>query len=161
MISRQVFFLVLCACLLFSHRVGYAEATSPLSIEASGVYEKGEPIVSFRVTNMSHAPLVINASALPWGDRYSVLLVVIVRNTEEALHAHYPVSDVFFETPIRLDANESKLGEIALSSHFGDVSARLRKSDLFVFWIYEPKSADGVRLGQYGGWLMFPKTKAK
>lgn len=159
MTSQKVVFLILCAFLLYT--VGYAEATSPLSIEASGVYQKGEPAVSFRVTNLSPAPLVINASALPWGDRYSVLLVIIVRNTEEALHAHYPVSDVFFETPIRLDAKESKLGEIALSSHFGDVSARLKQSDLFVFWVYEPKSADGVTLGQYGGWLMFPKTKAK
>ena len=152
---------IFCACLLFTYKVSFSNVTSPLSIEASGVYQNGEPVVSFRVTNTSTATLVINESALPWGDRYSVLVVVIVRDTEEALHAHYPVSDVFFEKPIRLEVNGSKLGEIALSSHFGDVSDRLRKSDLFVFWIYEPKNAAGDKLGQYGGWLMFPKTAAK
>jgi len=131
-------------------------ADTPLRVEASATDTVRSGAVAFTITNTSSAPIEINESALPWGNRYSVLLVAVLKRTQETLRAGYPIDDVFVEKTIRLAPGEQLKGEVALSEHFGELDASRRKSDLLVFWYFAPKGAGGKPLGEYGSWVLLP-----
>ena len=159
MIGRCRVFSVLCIWALLLAGGASAQASLPFQVEAIIDHKGKEPTVSFRITNLASDAVLINESALPWGDRYGVLLFVVTKRDQQALKARYPVSDVFVEKPVRLESKASISGIVELSGRFGDLSTALSKDDLLVFWFYEPKDAKGVELGQYGGWVLIPKTK--
>jgi RHS repeat-associated protein len=96
---------------------------------------------------------------IPTFDTQAQLLASVTKRDKQPLRARYPVSDVFVEKPVQLESKASISGIVELSGRFGDLSTALSKDDLLVFWFYEPKDAKRVELGQYGGWLLVPKTK--
>jgi hypothetical protein len=138
-----------------------AQTSLPLQVDAYVGPPGKEPTVSFSITNNTKEAVVINESALPWGDRYGVLLFAVTKREQQPLNARYPVSDIFVEKPVRLESKASIRGTVRLSDRFSDLSAVLGKDDLLVFWFYEPKDANRAELGKYGGWLLIPKTKVK
>jgi hypothetical protein len=161
MIGRRKVISVVCAWTFLLAGGASAQTPSPLQVDAFIDHKGKELTVSFRITNNASEAVVINESALPWGDRYGVLLFAVTKREQQSLKARYPVSDVFVEKPVRLESKASISGIVEVSGRFGDISAALGKDDLLVFWFYEPKDAKRKELGQYGGWLLVPRIKTK
>lgn len=95
MINRRKMFYVAFAWAPLLVEGASAQTPSPLQVDAI-VDHKGKKLaVSFRITNNSSEAIVVNESALPWGDRYGVLLFVVTKREQQPMKAGYPVSDVF------------------------------------------------------------------
>jgi len=135
-----------------------ARAGTPLRVEVSVTNSLGLEAVVFTITNSSDVAVEIDEAALPWGNRYSVLLVALLKKAQEPVRAGYPVDDVFVAKPVKIAPGRQLRGTVALSEHFGELAAVRKRDDLIVFWYFEPKDTGGKALGQYGGWVLLPRN---
>jgi hypothetical protein len=105
-------------------------ADVPLRVEATVTDVPGREAVLFTITNTSRTPVEIDESALPWGNRYSVLLVALLKKAQEPVRAGYPVDDVFIAKPMKIEPGRQLRGTVLLTNHFGELAASRRKDDL-------------------------------
>lgn len=129
----------------------------PLDVRVSPAAPGSDAVLMFSVTNASAGSITINESALPWGSRYS-LTIVVVPKRKEPLAGVFPVEDVFAEKRITLRPGETRTGEVELEWHARDARIELQDRDLLIFWHYAPETSDGKALGEYGGWTTLNAT---
>lgn len=118
--------------------------------------------LTLRITVNSHdsRPLETVPSALPWGTRYSMLLVAMrVDSTGEVIESPLSSADPLEEEPITLKPRQSIAGEIDLWSRFPAVHEALKVQDVILFWSY-CFSAKGLGFSKRtGGWVLIPSSK--
>jgi len=143
------------AFLAFSVACGGSETKSSSDIQVQLTNQKP---LSLRFTVWSRAAtrVAFRKSRLPWGNRYSTILVAVTPHGEY-LERNFPIDDPSPEK-ITIGPNESVSGEINLQNVFGGLDGALKKSDIHVFWAYQaPKE---LNIAQWsGGWILIPQQE--
>ena len=114
--------------------------------------------LSLRVDLRSAAetPVTLYKSRLPWGSRYSIILVAVTSSGQE-LDKALPIDDPSPEK-VTLDPKRSMTGEIDLQRFFKGFAEAVKKSDVHVFWAYE--APEELRIGRWsGGWVLIPRRR--
>lgn len=109
--------------------------------------------LSLRVTIRSRtpAPIKLYKSQLPWGSRYSMVLVAVTPEGK------YLEKELFVDDPsteeISIEPKGSLSGSIDLQRIFKGLNTALQKSDVHLFWAYDaPKE---LRVEKWsGGWIL-------
>jgi hypothetical protein len=133
---------------------GGNEATAPdIQVELSS-----QKPLRLRVTLRSRAEssVTLDKERLPWGNRYSMILVAVTPNGQ-CLQQFFPIDDPGFEK-IALNPKASSSGEVNLDDFFRDLDGAVKKSDIHLFWAYDaPEELHIAR--RSGGWLLIPQRK--
>jgi hypothetical protein len=138
----------------------YVSMTIPVRAQTMpvGIHVEIDPQkpLSLRVTIRSRAvaPIKLYKSQLPWGSRYSLILVAVTPEGK-CLDKELFVDD---PSPERasLEPKGSLSGSIDLQRIFKDLNKALSKSDVHLFWAYDaPKELDIDRWS--GGWILIPQ----
>lgn len=115
--------------------------------------------LSLRVTVWSRAEqrVTFYKSRLPWGNRNSMIFVPVNSDGQCIGERLLPVDDSGFQK-LSLDPNESITGDIDLRGFVPELEKALKKSDVHLFWAYEPP--EELQIGRWsGGWVLIPKQK--
>jgi hypothetical protein len=92
---------------------------------------------------------------LPWGNRYSMVLVAVVHGTP--LEMVHPVDDPMFDT-ISVGPGTALTGNINLEHVIPDLGRVTKVSEVQLFWAYEsPKELNIPHWS--GGWILIPEQK--
>jgi hypothetical protein len=89
------------------------------------------------MTNRRAMGFVLDAAALPWAGRYSVILVGTRASGAgtEILKAPLPVSDSL-PSPVSLKAGERRCGEVDVAVRLPGFAQVQAADDVLVFWAY-------------------------
>jgi hypothetical protein len=134
--------------------VGFAQNTAKPGVEV--VLSRENPLhLQVSLTSGAANDIKLNPFELPWGNRYSMVLVATKPNAE-ALELAYPIDDPR-NTQITVKAGETLTGEIDLRDVIRDMKA-VKKSDVLLFWAYKAPAA--LRLPHWvGGLVVIPQQK--
>jgi hypothetical protein len=116
-------------------------------------------IVRLTLKNNGEMPFSISSTAVPWGSRYSLLLLASRTDPRSApLQPDIVIDDPRDDKTQTLRPGESLTGEIVLNHRFRDFDDIIRNNDIAVFWLYEVKSRLLDKpLRFLGGWLLVSK----
>jgi hypothetical protein len=95
-------------------------------------------------------------SRLPWGN-YNSMMLIAVTPGEHFVKRGYPVDDPSPEK-ISMEPNEEQSGELNLQMRLIGLDATLKKSDIYLFWAYEPPNELNLPR-RLGGWVLIPQQK--
>jgi hypothetical protein len=85
------------------------------------------------------------------------MILVAVKPDKNYLTRNFPVDD---PTPERvsIEPNESLSGDVSLEKAFRGFDDALKKSDINLFWAYQPP--EELHIGRWsGGWILIPQQK--
>jgi hypothetical protein len=113
----------------------------------------------FTLVNSGAAPVALDTGYLPWGVRYSLVLVacpaaIDVTCLSQAMHVEDPVPG-----GVTVDPGKAISGDVNLLYKFPSLSKLLKKQDAIVFWSYEPRTEDGKRLQRINGAVVVPRIQ--
>lgn len=148
----SVFISLLFGCFLSS---SLAFSESLLRVDMEYILATKAPSLLFTITNISKSDLIFNAADLPWGNRYSVLIIGSTKSQPCLQQTHF-IDDPRPDS-ITIKSGEKVQGTIALKKHIENFDEVLRKEDVLLFWHYEAKTKDTKEVGQYGGWIKVNK----
>lgn len=125
--------------------------------KTNGVYT-----LRLSLKNTGETPFLISTTALPWGSRYSLLLLAARTDPRsDPLHPDIVIDDPRDDKMQTLRPGESLAGEIVLNHRFRDFDSIIRDSDIAVFWLYEVKAHLLDKTGRFlEGWLLVSKQAA-
>jgi hypothetical protein len=128
------------------------EAASALSVTAAvGLTAQTQTVLTFKMINQSGRPLTFDTSSLPWGVRYSVLLVAVTNDANvERIAESLPIQDPAPSDSILAPKGEWS-GIVNLVSRFPELPRYLKSRDIIVFWSYQPTLTDGTSLSRASG----------
>lgn len=117
------------------------------------------PALRLTLKSVDKRPLETAPSALPWGGRYSMILVAIGSDsTGEVLESPLSSADPLEEEPVTLKPRQTIEGEIDLRARFPTLDEVLKTQDVIVFWSYRfPAKGLGVSR-RAGGWALIPRA---
>jgi hypothetical protein len=140
--------------LLFSVTVGGNESTSPdIQAELTG---GSPPVLHMTIRSRAEARVSFYKWRLPWGNRNTMILVAVTPD-RNYLTRNFPVDDPTPER-ISIEPNESLSGDVSLEKAFTGLDAALKKSEVHLFWAYQPPSE--LHIGRWaGGWILIPQQK--
>ena len=133
-------------------------SVAPLSVIAHFEARNGKLVLAFRIENLSGKPILLSEPNLPWGNRYSVVILAADRKNGEPLKRSYPIDDNFLSSPVRLLPGEPLDGQVNLMWHIEGLSEKLQTQDVILFWYYNVWGGQDKSLGEYGGWVVVPKN---
>jgi hypothetical protein len=145
--------LVTFMVLLFSSASGGTEAL-PGGIQVE--MDSQRPL-GLRVTLRSGAevPVTLYKNRLPWGSRYSMILVAVTRDGQY-LKKELPVDDPSPER-VTIEPRGLLVGQIDLDSVFIGLNRAVQSSDVQLFWAYE--APGDLRIPRWsGGWVLLPRA---
>jgi len=101
--------------------------------------------------------LSIYQSDLPWGSRYSMIIIVAKLDAsgtvlDQSLYIDDPSPNV-----VTMKYGESLTGKISLKTRFHDILTVLKTKQVIIFWSYQLKSLNNKSTERLGGWLIIPK----
>lgn len=126
----------------------------PITVDVTITSLVPDPKLLVRLTNLSANPLTVYKSSLPWGNRYSMIVVAVrVAGVNEVLPTP-PVIDDPGPDRLVIGAGETLSGEINLAHRFANfTSGAGGKGDLLLFWSYQLTTVDHQASERVGGWL--------
>jgi hypothetical protein len=157
MINRRCasgLFSAICALALSANA---SDLPSSMSVRVSLEKRSPHPSLKFELSNNSATVLIIGESSLPWSSR-ECLLIVGASKKEGTLPGRYAIEDRVLEDRVVIKPGVTLAGEIQLDEFVTDLEHALRKSDVQIFWYYEPYAHNGQSLGKYGGWVPISET---
>jgi hypothetical protein len=93
---------------------------------------------------------------LPWGN-YNSMMLIAVTPGEHFVKRAYPVDDPSPEK-ISMEPDEQQAGELNLQMRFIGLEAVLKKSDVHLFWAYQPPKELNIPR-RLGGWVLITQQK--
>lgn len=87
------------------------------------------------------------------------MILVAVKPDKNCLTRSIPIDD---PTPERVSIapNESLSGEVSLEKAFTGLNKALKKSEINLFWAYQPP--EELHIGRWsGGWILIPQQKSE
>lgn len=148
--------IVIASLLILLGGVSPSNGESP----PSGIHVELDPQkpLWLHVTLMSRSEsrVTVYRSSLPWGNRYSMILVAVLPSGK-SLKKELIVDDPTLEQ-IALDPNKSISGDINLQNVFRDLNASVTMSDVQLFWAYQAPEELGIPRWS-GGWILIPQQK--
>ena len=108
--------------------------------------------------NQSAHPLTTYQYSLPWGGRYSILLIAVKTDAGgTVLDRSWPIDDPG-PAIVTIKPSETLTGKILLVSRFPGFLEALKERDVVVFWSYQFQSIEGDSLSRVGGCVLFSKS---
>lgn len=136
-----------------------AEQAIPVQLTVSQIGEQARLKVS--VTNESNGDLTLYKSGLPWGNRYSMIVVpVSLAGNNEVVSSVGLIDDPGPGATV-IRAGETVSGEIDLARRFHEQWAEVSGKPLLVFWSYQLETSDERKSKRLGGWLELKVPKEK
>lgn len=128
---------------------------SPLAISAILKKKKGEPVLVFRVVNVSKRPQVLYPYQLPWGNIDSIKVAAFTTNGKR-IQNHYPIDDPVPGEKITIGPGQSMEGEYDLNHRLMDIPSN---SDVVVMWLYRYFEGENKAPAIESGVVVIPKSK--
>lgn len=117
-----------------------------------------EPVLGVSVRSTDSRSLRVLPSGLPWGSRYSMLLVRARANSlGETLDVSAYIEDPVEETPLVVRPGGELRGEIDLLHRFPGLATALKSGDVLLFWSYRLPALGLAPSDRTGGWLLIPR----
>ncbi len=107
--------------------------------------------------NDSSNVLRIPNGYLPWDGYAMTIALVEAAPTSTPLKQELIISDPLPGKPWRLKKGTTLHGQINLTSRFPDLTRVLKRTDVVVFWSYQPETEDKQKVDRVGGWLQIPR----
>jgi hypothetical protein len=116
------------------------------------------PSLVITLTNGSSKPLTLYRYGLPWGGRYSMIVVAVKTDAPGTpLETTFPIDDPGPGT-LAIQPGETLTGQISLVDRFPEFLRALCARDLVVFWTWQAEPVDAVALARQGGWVLCRKV---
>jgi hypothetical protein len=149
--------LLACLCLFCWASIACLASTpttlTPLDVTAHFEQHGGKPALAFRLENRSQKSLSLREPDLPWGNRYSVIVLAVDRKTGDPLKGVSPIDDSFVYPVVEIAPGKALVGYVDLPEHIDGLTRTLATRDVILFWYYQARGKDNDSLGEYGGWL--------
>jgi hypothetical protein len=112
------------------------------------------PSLHVTIHSRAKVPVSFFKWRLPWGNRNTMILVA-VKADKNYLTRNFPIDDPAPER-VSIGPNESLSGEVSLEKAFTGLDDALKKSDINLFWAYQPP--EELNIGRWsGGWILIPQ----
>lgn len=119
----------------------------------------GGTVLNVRLTNNTSDQLEMNGSLLPWGNRYSLILVAVrERKPNEQLKQKFFIDDVGPEN-VLIQPKQSLEGQIDVREFFQDVEAELAKGSVILMWSYHLVTTNKQESSRLAGWVRLTGRK--
>ena len=136
-----------------------AEQAIPVQLTVTQIGEQARLKVS--VTNQSKNDLTLYKSELPWGNRYSMIVVAVsLGGNNEVVSIVGLIDDPGPGTTV-IHSGETISGEIDLARRFPQQWPGVSDKPLLVFWSYQLATSDERKSLRLGGWLELKVPKQK
>jgi len=113
-----------------------AQGIPNLSMSANLVQHEGLHILKMTLRNNGNNTLIMDKSALPWGNAYSMIVIGYIRSLIPImLEQCFPIDD-HHSDKIIFPPHSSLKGDIYLENRFQDFSTKLQQNVILVFWSY-------------------------
>lgn len=120
---------------------------------------EGGTVLNVRLTNNASDQLEVNGSLLPWGNRYSLILVAVrERKPNEQLKQKFFIDDIGPEN-VLIQPKQSLEGQIDVREFFQDVEAELAKGSVILMWSYQLVTTNKQESGRVAGWVRLTGRK--
>ena len=96
-------------------------------------------------------------NSLPWGNRYSLILVAVKADAIGTLVPQQQVINDPSPSTIAIQPGDRLTGEINLNERLVGLDEALKTSDVIVFWNYEMRTIESVVAPRIGGWLLISR----
>ncbi len=103
-------------------------------------------------------PIEIYESALPWRNRYSLILAAAKADAVGTLLPQDYVIDDPGPSSMVVQPGDRLTGEIDLDARFAGLREALKTYDVNLFWSYEMRTVENNAMPRVGGWLLIPKA---
>lgn len=134
------------------------EADAGLSLEAV-LNDSGKfPSIEYRISNTSAVAITIYQADLPWGNRYSTLLLLARPGKRGSIIEPVQAIDVPRPELLVLEPNQVIAGKIDLSRHYPNLVVERQKSDLLLFWSYRVIDTSDKPSRYFGGMFHLPRN---
>lgn len=134
----------------------------PISLSALAGYENNEPILKFKLTNISNRDVTIDETFLPWTHIHNISLAAFSPRGRRLTNI-YPIDDPFGSTTHLLRPGDSLEGNYRLLEVI-IFDKRAKKEETIVLWEYRmwdyPKNKAG-KLPILAGAVVFPAIQKK
>jgi len=160
--------LVLCSLASIGYAVSNAstekekEAEGDTRVKLSVQLQHQKPrnyLLSITLVNESNRSLIINEYSLPWGNRYSLLLVAIEADRFERVLDQPRYIDDPQPGKVVMKPSQQLQGTISLNSRFPGLSKELESGQFIIFWTYRLKPLNAPATKRLAGWLVIPKSE--
>jgi hypothetical protein len=100
----------------------------------------------------------VSRSALPWGNRYSLVLVAIplASKSQAPMGQTLDIDDPVFGQFVDIEVGKPTCGEIDLATRFPALEKENKSQDIGLFWLYSFSTEKG-RVERYGGFVPLPQ----
>ena len=107
--------------------------------------------LTFRLTNNEPTTLNVKRNALPWGSRYSLILVAAHEEQPNRQISQQFSIDESTEELVELKASAAVVQTVKLQDYFANLPGELQKGALILFWSYQLTAADGRTSERHAG----------
>jgi hypothetical protein len=131
----------------------------PLELEVQGE-SKPVPRLVFTLTNESREPVTLYRYGLPWGGRFSMILLAAKADASGTPLERRSLIDDPGPGTLAIQPGAELRGQISLVDAFPDFLEAQSEHDLVVFWTWQAEPVDAAPLPRQGGWALFRKVSA-
>lgn len=111
------------------------------------------PMLKATIRNNGPTSVEVNKSLLPWGGRYSLILVAVrEKSPNEPLAQRFFMDDIGPET-VELERGGVLEGQIDMREFFQQLPSELKKDNLIVLWSYQLVAVNGKESKRQAGWV--------
>jgi hypothetical protein len=119
-----------------------------------------EPTLHVRLTNRESRSLSAYRGALPWGNRYSVIVVAVRKGKPNQVLQQVTYIDDPGPQTIELRPGEVLDGDIVLRKFVRNAREETQQHELIVFWSYQLLTNDDRQSERFSGSVLFsPKPE--
>lgn len=136
-------------------------ADNPLQITASYAIADGHPVIRYVFKNISSNPIAVDKSLLPWATLWSTKVVLAYKGPmSDVIPRAGAIDDIAPPMPVTLKPGEELTGDSPLEDYVSNFMTISKKQEIVLFWLYSAEASDyKTPLGNYGGWLILPRSK--
>jgi hypothetical protein len=109
------------------------------------------------IKSKMHDPVSMYKFKLPWGNRYSMIIIPTYPHGQ-IFEILYYIDDPRFDV-ITLKYEETFSGKISLKHYFPKIIDVLKRTDVIIFWSYKLDLLSDKSTERLGGCLILPRKK--
>jgi len=129
----------------------------PIAVSVTITTSTPDPKLLVQLTNRSAAPLTVYKSALPWGNRYSMIIVGVKLTGLNEILSSSPIIDDPGPERVVIRPGETISGEVSLVHRFANLRDVAEKTDILLLWSYQLQTTDKQKSERLGGWVQIQR----
>ena len=133
----------------------------PIGVQSSLIDFDNRLIIEMSISNLGDSPLRFYRADLPWGNKYSTLLLLVRPGKRTSFLEQAQYIDVPGPETIAIEKTQIVNGAIDVYRLFPDLNSERKKTDFLLFWAYNAKDLSGNTSRHFGGMYALPKLLPK